>query len=170
MVNGHTAQQQVVQTLFQSVQLNINNPHFLIMQGKITKVLNMKPPEILSMIEEAAGTRMFEERKEKALKTIAKKEKKVAEITQLLAEEIVPKLDKLRAEKRAYLEFQKTQTEIERLSRVVVSYDYARFEVFNHGLFLEVEISPARRAVLPNLSSSALLNSCRKVTLPPDRI
>ncbi|KAG0310152.1 Structural maintenance of chromosomes protein 2, partial [Dissophora globulifera] len=80
------------------------------------------------MIEEAAGTRMFEERKEKALKTIAKKEKKVAEITQLLAEEIVPKLDKLRGEKRAYLEFQKTQTEIERLSRIVVSFDYSRFE------------------------------------------
>jgi len=129
LVNGHTAQQQVVQTLFQSVQLNINNPHFLIMQGRITKVLNMKPPEILSMIEEAAGTRMFEERKEKALKTIAKKEKKVAEITQLLSEEIVPKLDKLRGEKRAYLEFQKTQTEIERLSRIVTSYDYSRFEV-----------------------------------------
>ncbi|KAF9580847.1 Structural maintenance of chromosomes protein 2 [Lunasporangiospora selenospora] len=128
LVNGHTAQQQVVQTLFQSVQLNINNPHFLIMQGKITKVLNMKPPEILSMIEEAAGTRMFEERKEKALKTIAKKEKKVSEITQLLAEEIVPKLDKLRGEKRAYLEFQKTQSEIERLTRVVVSYDYSRSE------------------------------------------
>ncbi len=100
------------------------------MQGRITKVLNMKPPEILSMIEEAAGTRMFEERKEKALKTITKKEKKVAEITQLLAEEIVPKLDKLRGEKRAYLEFQKTQTEIERLSRIVVSYDYSRYEVF----------------------------------------
>ncbi|KAG0239526.1 Structural maintenance of chromosomes protein 2 [Actinomortierella wolfii] len=128
LVNGHTAQQQVVQTLFQSVQLNINNPHFLIMQGKITKVLNMKPPEILAMIEEAAGTRMFEERKEKALKTIAKKEKKVEEISQLLAEEIVPKLDKLRAEKRAYLEYQKTQTELERLSRIVVSYDYARYE------------------------------------------
>ncbi|KAF8942673.1 Structural maintenance of chromosomes protein 2 [Haplosporangium gracile] len=128
LVNGHSMQQNVVQNLFQSVQLNINNPHFLIMQGRITKVLNMKPPEILAMIEEAAGTRMFEERKEKALKTIAKKDKKVAEITQLLAEEIVPKLDKLRGEKRAYLEFQKTQTEIERLSRIVVSYDYSRYE------------------------------------------
>ncbi|KAG0380118.1 Structural maintenance of chromosomes protein 2 [Mortierella sp. AD032] len=128
LVNGHSMQQNVVQNLFQSVQLNINNPHFLIMQGRITKVLNMKPPEILAMIEEAAGTRMFEERKEKAIKTIAKKDKKVTEITQLLAEEIVPKLDKLRGEKRAYLEFQKTQTEIERLSRIVVSYDYSRYE------------------------------------------
>ena len=41
--------------MFHSVQLNVNNPHFLIMQGRITKVLNMKPPEILGMLEEAAG-------------------------------------------------------------------------------------------------------------------
>ena len=41
-----------MQNLFHSVQLNVNNPHFLIMQGRITKVLNMKPPEILSMLEE----------------------------------------------------------------------------------------------------------------------
>lgn len=38
LVNGHKATQQQVQTLFQSVQLNINNPNFLIMQGRITKV------------------------------------------------------------------------------------------------------------------------------------
>ena len=66
LINGHKAQQQTVLNLFQSVQLNINNPNFLIMQGKITKVLNMKPLEILSLIEEAAGTRTFEERKDKA--------------------------------------------------------------------------------------------------------
>ena len=50
------------------------------MQGKITKVLNMKPAEILGMVEEAAGTRMFEERKDKAMKTMTKKDKKVEEI------------------------------------------------------------------------------------------
>jgi structural maintenance of chromosome 2 len=80
LINGHNAQQQKVQNLFHSVQLNVNNPHFLIMQGKINKVINMKPPEILAMIEEAAGTRMFEMKKQSALKTISKKEKKVEEI------------------------------------------------------------------------------------------
>lgn len=77
LINGHRAQQQTVQNLFQSVQLNINNPNFLIMQGRITKVLNMKAVEILAMIEEAAGTRMFEDRRDKALKTMAKKEMKL---------------------------------------------------------------------------------------------
>lgn len=83
LINGHLAQQQAVTNLFQSVQLNINNPHFLIMQGRITKVLNMKPQEILAMIEEAAGTRMFEEKKDRALKTIAKKDQKLQEITEV---------------------------------------------------------------------------------------
>lgn len=46
-------------------------------QGRITKVLNMKPPEILGMIEEAAGTRMFEHKKQNALKTIERKQIKV---------------------------------------------------------------------------------------------
>ena len=80
LLNGHKSTLQALQNLFQSVQLNINNPNFLIMQGKITKVLNMKPAEILGMVEEAAGTRMFEERKDKAVKTMAKKDKKVDEI------------------------------------------------------------------------------------------
>ena len=126
LINGHRAQQQTVQNLFQSVQLNINNPNFLIMQGRITKVLNMKPVEILSMIEEAAGTRMFEDRKEKAHKTMAKKEMKVQEITDLLREEIEPKLEKLRTEKRAFLDFQQTQNDLERMTRLVVAHDYVR--------------------------------------------
>ena len=128
LINGHRAQQQTVQNLFQSVQLNINNPNFLIMQGRITKVLNMKPVEILAMIEEAAGTRMFEDRRDKAFKTMAKKEMKVQEITELLKDEIEPKLEKLRTEKRAFLDFQQTQNDLERLTRVVVAHDYLKYQ------------------------------------------
>lgn len=126
LINGHRAQQQTVQNLFQSVQLNINNPNFLIMQGRITKVLNMKAVEILAMIEEAAGTRMFEDRRDKAFKTMAKKEMKVQEITELLKEEIEPKLEKLRTEKRVFLDFQQTQSDLERLTRLVVAHDYLK--------------------------------------------
>lgn len=129
LINGHRAQQQAVLHLFQSVQLNINNPNFLIMQGKITKVLNMKPSEVLSLIEEAAGTKMFEDRKEKAEKTMAKKETKLQEIRALLAEEIEPKLEKLRSEKRTFLEFQQTQSDLEKLSRVVNAHDFSHYSV-----------------------------------------
>lgn len=72
-----------VQNLFHSVQLNVNNPHFLIMQGRITKVLNMKPPEILGLLEEAAGTKMYETKKQAAMRTLEKKQVKVDEINKV---------------------------------------------------------------------------------------
>jgi structural maintenance of chromosome 2 len=125
-IDGHRAQQHSVHTLLQSVGLNINSANFLIMQGRITKVLNMKPVEILAMLEEAAGTRMFEDRRDKAYKTIAKKETKVQSIVETLRDEIDPKLEKLRTEKRAFLAFQQTQGDLERLTRLVVAHDYIR--------------------------------------------
>ncbi|KAI1877455.1 hypothetical protein JX265_003463 [Neoarthrinium moseri] len=152
LINGHRAQQQTVQNLFQSVQLNINNPNFLIMQGRITKVLNMKAVEILAMIEEAAGTRMFEDRRDKALKTMAKKEMKLQEITELLRDEIEPKLEKLRTEKRAFLDFQQTQNDLERLTRVVVAHDYIRNQEKLAQSGTDLEIKNQRQK---NLETSA---------------
>ena len=146
LINGTTAQLHAVETLFQSVQLNVNNPSFLIMQGKITKVLNMKPPEILAMIEEAAGTRMFEEKKDKALAAISKKDKKLDEIKsvslysawdsvkpfQTIEEEITPKLNKFREEKRNMMELQKLTVELDRLKRYSAAYNYFKLKVVIH--------------------------------------
>ena len=44
------------------------------------QVLNMKPAEILGMLEEAAGTRMYESKKDAALRTLDKKQVKLDEI------------------------------------------------------------------------------------------
>jgi len=44
----------------------------------------MKPQEILGMLEEAAGTRMYETKKEAALRTLEKKQVKVQEIEKVL--------------------------------------------------------------------------------------
>ena len=112
------------------------------MQGRITKVrlnalfrgilqritliqvLNMRPQEILGMVEEAAGTRMFEDRKDKAIKTMAKKDKRVQEILSLLREEITPKLEKLRTEKRSFIAYQKSVSELEKIGRVLRAWEW----------------------------------------------
>lgn len=80
LINGKNVINKKVQDLFCSVQLNVNNPNFLIMQGRVTKVLNMKPHEILSMIEEAAGTSMYETKKDISIKILEKKESKLKEM------------------------------------------------------------------------------------------
>ncbi|XP_051143191.1 structural maintenance of chromosomes protein 2-1-like [Andrographis paniculata] len=128
LINGHVAQPNRVQNLFHSVQLNVNNPHFLIMQGRITKVLNMKPPEILSMLEEAAGTRMYETKKEAALKTLEKKQSKVDEIDKLLDQEILPALEKLRKERMQYMQWANGNAELDRLKRYCIAYEYVQAE------------------------------------------
>ncbi|XP_013399508.1 structural maintenance of chromosomes protein 2 [Lingula anatina] len=124
LINGSNANNIRVQDLFRSVQLNVNNPHFLIMQGRITKVLNMKPPEILSMIEEAAGTRLYESKKESAQRTIEKKDAKLKEIDTILAEEITPTLTKLKEERSSYLEYQKVIRELEHLNKLYIAYKF----------------------------------------------
>ena len=152
MINGATAQPTRVQNLFHSVQLNVNNPHFLIMQGRITKVLNMKPPEILGMLEEAAGTRMYENKKEGALKTLEKKQGKVEEIDKLLEEEILPTIEKLRKERGDYMKWAAANDNLERLRRFCIAYDFMKAEQAvsdaNQGSAnLETQIKDCKNAV-----------------------
>jgi structural maintenance of chromosome 2 len=124
LINGRNAPANAVQNLFHSVQLNVNNPHFLIMQGRITKVLNMKSHEILGMVEEAAGTRMYETKRVAALKTIEKKQAKVDEINSVLEEEITPTLERLRGEKQNYLKWSKNSADVERIERFCIAHQF----------------------------------------------
>ena len=109
------------------------------------QVLNMRPQEILGMVEEAAGTRMFEERKEKGLRTISKKQKKVEELEAIINEEVTPKLERLREEKRSYLLWQKTCTELERIGRTLRAWEY--MEAHQRVIKKEKEIADAEEEV-----------------------
>jgi len=123
-LNGYNATQESIRSLFQSVKLNINNPHFLIMQGKVTQVVNMKPLEILGLLEEAAGTSMYENKKENEIKTIKKKENKLEEINKIINEEIAPQLEKLLKDKQNYLTWKSRENEISRITKIITALDY----------------------------------------------
>jgi structural maintenance of chromosome 2 len=124
LINGQNATAQRVADLFCSVQLNVNNPNFLIMQGKITKVLNMKPIETLSMIEEAAGTKTYDIKKANALQTIDKKNSKLNEIERVMHEDITPVIEKLKLERSAYIEYQKCDREYQHLHKISIAFEY----------------------------------------------
>uniref|UniRef100_A0A914IB66 SMC hinge domain-containing protein n=1 Tax=Globodera rostochiensis TaxID=31243 RepID=A0A914IB66_GLORO len=109
-INGISATNQRVSDMFR--------------QGRITKVLNMKPMEILSMVEEAAGVRMYECKKQSALRTIDKKECRFNEISRLIDEEINPKVIRLKKERANYLEYKEIERTLELLTRKMVAYDY----------------------------------------------
>lgn len=128
MINGNKANQEAVHKLFQYTGLNINNPNFLIQQGKVVKVLSMKPKEILAMVEEAAGTSMYEKRRDAASKIMNRKQAKVQELEEIMNEEINPKLEKLRVQKRAWMEFEAIEGNLERLTNLIVAHDYVMYQ------------------------------------------
>ncbi|KAJ1610213.1 SMC2 protein [Cryptosporidium canis] len=129
LLNGSVVKPVEITNFFHSVQLNVNNSHFLIMQGRITKVVNMKPKELLSMVEEAAGTRMYETKKQQSLKLIEKKDRKLEEINRMLEEDIIPKLQRLKKERTDYLKWSSINEEIEFFERICTLHNYNRLSL-----------------------------------------
>lgn len=123
-INGKKETMEKVKNLFCSVKLNVNNPHFLIMQGRVTKVINMKPIEVLGLIEEAAGTSFFMTKRENAESLIRRKELKLAEIENILQTEVNPKLDQLHKDKNAFDEYNQILSDIDKNERIILAFKY----------------------------------------------
>ncbi|CBZ50196.1 smc2 protein, related [Neospora caninum Liverpool] len=124
LLNSRNAQLKEVRDFFHCCQMNINSPHFMIQQGKITKVINMKPKEVLGLIEEVSGTRMYELKRGNAVKLMQKKEQKLQEISVVLREEIEPTIERLRKEKQEYFNFVSLKEEMQRFQRFDVAYRF----------------------------------------------
>lgn len=56
----------------------------MIMQGKITKVVNMKPKEILHMIEETVGATLYQAKREKAATELRSKQNTIESIESVI--------------------------------------------------------------------------------------
>ena len=105
-INNHVCSATTINKLCASMNINAEKGEFffIIMQGHITKVLNMKSKEIGNLIEETAGTRSYVKEKEKALLVLEKKESKLIEVRDILQKRISPFYSRLREEREAYLE------------------------------------------------------------------
>ncbi|XP_055343015.1 LOW QUALITY PROTEIN: structural maintenance of chromosomes protein 2-like [Paramacrobiotus metropolitanus] len=113
-INGANATLTQVQDMFRSVQLNIQNPHFLIMQGRIVKVLSMKPEEIWKMVEEAAGTMVYMTKRDNTLKMVNGKQKRIAEVDDVIQNTINPKMKRLDVTRQNNLEYNRINREIDK--------------------------------------------------------
>ncbi|KAK0595539.1 hypothetical protein LWI29_007657 [Acer saccharum] len=98
------------------------------------------------MLEEAAGTRMYETKKEAALKTLEKKQSKVDEINKLLDQEILPALEKLRKERTQYMQWANGSAELDRLRRFCIAYEYVQAEKIRDSAVGDVEQVKAKIA------------------------
>ncbi|KAG0690112.1 Structural maintenance of chromosomes protein 2 [Pichia californica] len=142
-INGRKATQKEIANLLQSVQLNINNPNFLIMQGKITKMLNMKPIQVLNLIEEASGTKSYEAQRDASQKIIEKKDLKLDSIRTTLSDQVEPKLAELQKQTEVVVEYRNKANEKDQYTQIFESYRYQlnkeTFDEINNPLQEEIE-------------------------------
>jgi len=123
-INGKVARPSEVHALFHSVGLNVNNPHFLIMQGRITRVINMRPSEILSLVEEAAGTKIYENKRRDSENRIQRKEAELNEIESIVKSEIDPQMEKLGKDRECHTQWTKLGKEITTAQKLLLYQRY----------------------------------------------
>lgn len=71
---------------------------------------------------------MYENKKEKSMTLIQRKDNRLEELKLLIQDEILPKLEKLRRDQQQYQEYQKVCRDIEYLTRIHISYKYVQYQ------------------------------------------
>ncbi|KAI5134116.1 structural maintenance of chromosome 2 [Nematocida ausubeli] len=116
LLNDHNVSTKTVTRLLQCVGLSSSKagynpngvrvekqaPYFIVMQGRVSRILSMKSAQFLTLLEECAGTSVYRTEKYKASSTLEKKEKKLLETKETLSKTIFPFLERLRRERDEY--------------------------------------------------------------------
>lgn len=98
-LNGNNCLRSTVDNLVKQMGISSN---FIILQGHITKLINMKPHELQCMINEIAGTYHYNIVQEESLNKLEKKETELKVIQKHLENQIRPFLLQLEQEKKIY--------------------------------------------------------------------
>ncbi len=106
-LNDRTVNKREIDDVFGAMHLNPDG-HNIIQQGDITKVIQMKPKERREIIDEVAGIKEYNEKKDKALTELAEAEIKLNE-TKIVLEQKKEYLDKLKVEKEAAEKFEELE-------------------------------------------------------------
>lgn len=85
----------------------------------------MKPAEILSIIEEACGTSIYQTKRQQAHDLIKKKEMKIQETNRLLEEDIKPQFEKLEQDKKTFDYYNEVDAKIKERQRLETAYEYS---------------------------------------------
>ncbi|KAK6341176.1 Structural maintenance of chromosomes protein 3 [Orbilia brochopaga] len=99
-----------VMNLLESAGFSRSNPYYIVPQGRVTTLTNMKDPERLTLLKEIAGTQVYEQRRAESLKIMddtSLKRKKIDELLQYIEQ----RLDELEEEKEELRGYQENDRE-----------------------------------------------------------
>ncbi|KAH0544876.1 hypothetical protein FGG08_000956 [Glutinoglossum americanum] len=95
-----------VMNLLESAGFSRSNPYYIVPQGRVTTLTNMKDAERLNLLKEVAGTQVYEARRTESLKIMTETNNKRAKIDELLdyIKERLGELEEEKEELRSYQE------------------------------------------------------------------
>ena len=94
-----------VMNLLESAGFSRSNPYYIVPQGRVTALTNMKDAERLNLLKEVAGTQVYEARRMESLKIMNETNNKREKIDELL-EYIKERLAELEEEKEELRDYQ----------------------------------------------------------------
>lgn len=109
-LNRKNSTKSEVMNLLESAGFSKSNPYYIVPQGRITSITNMKDAERLNMLKEVAGTHVYESRRTESVKIMEESKNKRAKVDELL-QTISERLDELEQEKNELREFQEKDRE-----------------------------------------------------------
>lgn len=113
-----------VMNLLESAGFSRSNPYYIVPQGRVTTITNMKDSERLNLLKEVAGTQVYEARRAESLKIMAETNNKRAKIDELL-EYINERLRELEEEKDELKDYQEKDRERRCLEYTIYSREQA---------------------------------------------
>lgn len=99
-----------VMNLLESAGFSRSNPYYIVPQGRVTTLTNMKDSERLVLLKEVAGTQVYEARRAESLKIMNETNNKRAKIDELL-DYIIERLGELEEEKDELRNYQEQDRE-----------------------------------------------------------
>ncbi|WEW57115.1 Structural maintenance of chromosomes protein 3 [Emydomyces testavorans] len=113
-----------VMNLLESAGFSRSNPYYIVPQGRVTTLTNMKDSERLILLKEVAGTQVYEARRTESLKIMNETNNKIAKIDELL-DYINERLGELEEEKDELKNFQEKDRERRCLEYTIYSREQA---------------------------------------------
>ena len=99
-----------VMNILESAGFSRSNPYYIVPQGRVTALTNMKDAERLNLLKEVAGTQVYEARRTESLKIMSETNNKREKIDELL-DYIKERLAELEEEKEELRDYQEKDKE-----------------------------------------------------------
>jgi structural maintenance of chromosome 3 (chondroitin sulfate proteoglycan 6) len=122
-----------VMNLLESAGFSRSNPYYIVPQGRVTALTNMKDSERLNLLKEVAGTQVYEARRAESLKIMHETNNKREKIDELL-EFINERLGELEEEKDELRNFQDKDKERRCLEYTIYSREQQEIASFLDNL------------------------------------